>query len=218
MITLTPFLRNLDGKVKEVLMVSTDVSTEVKLTTRLQANFLATFQSLASIIDARDSYTGKHSSNVHFYTALILKGLDLSEELASDILTAAMLHDIGKVGISDDILKKVGSLEQWEYEIMKRHSATGAELLVGIEQFNSCSYYVRHHHEKWDGHGYPDGLIGGNIPIGAQIICIADAFDAMTSERVYRKARSMKESINELNANRWKQFNGNYDNMFGARP
>jgi len=187
-ISLTPFTTSSTGKTDEILMIVNDVSLEVQLSNRLQQNFLTTFQSLASIIDARDYYTGQHSKNVYAYAGLLLEGLNVSEEERQDILIAAKLHDIGKVGIPDSILKKNEHLNTDEYEIMKEHSTIGSSLLSNIEQFSNCSQLIRHHHERWDGNGYPDGLRGPEIPVGAQIICIADAFDAMTSERAYRSS------------------------------
>lgn len=213
-LAIAPYAVNKEGVVEEILMIVNDVSLENELANRLQQNFLTTFQSLASIIDARDSYTGKHSENVSHYAELLLEEMNISEDLKKNILIAAKLHDIGKVGIPDCILNKIGQLDSLEYDVMKKHPVIGANLLADIEQFKDSSHFIRHHHERWDGSGYPDGIEGEDIPLGAQVISIADAFDAMRSERIYRKSISYIESLEELKRNKWKQFNGDLVDLF----
>ncbi len=157
-----------------------------------------TFQALAAAIDARDPYTFGHSQRVTKYallggTLLIFSGAELE-----DLEYAGILHDIGKIGISDNILTKRGSLAPEEVEIMRMHPAIGANIIKEIPFLERARRLVLHHHERYDGKGYPDGLKGEDIPIGARLLAAADAFDTMTTDRSYQVALSVDYAISEL--------------------
>lgn len=161
---------------------------------------------IANMIDARDSYTEGHSQRVADYSALIARGLGFSEEEIENVHTVALLHDIGKVGISDTVLNKPGRLTDDEYSMMKMHATIGSEIIKNVETIHNIYNGVRYHHERYDGKGYPDGLKGDNIPYIARIIAVADAFDAMTSNRVYRQHLPYEKVISELEKGIGTQF------------
>jgi len=145
---------------------------------------------LAKALEARDDNTSSHSLNVTRYSMLLGENLGLDEEELRVLSQGALLHDLGKIGIPDDILKKPGNLDESEFEIIKKHPTVTSEILDGLETSDQFAAIARSHHERWDGDGYPDGLNGENIPLLARIVAIADAWDAMTSKRVYRDAMS----------------------------
>ncbi len=142
---------------------------------------------IISALEARDRYTSHHSSRVAEMTEKICELIDLDEDEKEIYHIAAHLHDIGKIGIRDNVLLKEGSLNDDEWEIMKSHSEQGYNILMNAKSFDLVANVVRSHHERYDGNGYPDGLKGEDIPLGARIIAIADSIDAMISERPYRK-------------------------------
>ncbi|TCK02502.1 HD domain-containing phosphohydrolase [Phorcysia thermohydrogeniphila] len=155
-------------------------------------------KSLVRGIEIRDSYTRGHSERVAYYSKRIAQEMGLPEEEVRNIYLAGLLHDIGKIGIPDSILLKPGKLSDKEYEIIKLHPLLSYELLKNIEPLKGALDGIRYHHERWDGRGYPKGLKGREIPLAARIIAVADSYDAMTSERIYRKGRSKKEAISEI--------------------
>jgi HD-GYP domain-containing protein (c-di-GMP phosphodiesterase class II) len=134
---------------------------------------------------------------------------EIPGKLADTILAAARIHDVGKVSIKDSILLKPGPLTVQERLDLQMHTVVGAEIVARIIEYRLCAAIIRHHHERWDGGGYPDGLSGTDIPIGARIICVADAFDAMTSDRPYRRAMSAEAAIEEVRRNAGGQFDPN---------
>ena len=160
--------------------------------------FLSTIKSLAAAIDAKDPYTRGHSERVAIYSVAIGRELGLDQRSLERLQIAALLHDVGKIGISDAVLRKPDRLTAEEYEIIKRHPAMGASIMGPIRQLKDIIPGMRHHHEALDGTGYPDGLAGGEIPLMARIIAVADTFDAMTSERLYQKAMDDRLVINRL--------------------
>jgi putative nucleotidyltransferase with HDIG domain len=141
---------------------------------------------LAKALEARDDDTASHSLNVTKYAMLLGREIGLSEEEMRILGQGAMLHDLGKIGIPDEILKKPGNLDAVEFERIKEHPRLTSEILAPLETSNHYSSIARSHHERWDGQGYPDGLNGEDIPLLARIVAVADAWDAMTSNRVYR--------------------------------
>jgi len=145
---------------------------------------------LAKALEARDDNTSSHSLNVTRYSMLLGEHLGLDKEELRSLSQGALLHDLGKIGIPDDILKKPGLLDESEFEIIKKHPTLTSEILDSLETSDQFAAIARSHHERWDGEGYPDGLNGENIPLLARIVAIADAWDAMTSNRVYRDAMS----------------------------
>ncbi|MDD4893713.1 MAG: HD domain-containing protein [Candidatus Omnitrophica bacterium] len=163
-----------------------------------EETYLQTISALAIAVEARDTYSRGHLDRVSEYSIMIAKKLGLDDNLIKDVKDAAELHDIGKIGISDDILKKPGPLTEEETKIMHKHSIIGEAIIKPVRRLSSLCDIVRHHHEWLDGSGYPDGLKGDEISIGAKILCVVDAFDAMTSDRPYRKALSIDVAKGEL--------------------
>ncbi len=162
-------------------------------------------EALSTAIEFRDGESGDHVRRIHDITHLMLSrtpfGAGLSEEDIDDISLAAIMHDVGKIAIPDAILCKPGRLTAEEFEIMKTHTVQGADLLERIPQMHSLGAYryavdiARHHHERWDGRGYPDGLAGDEISIWAQVVSLADVYDALTNKRVYKAAFTREESL-----------------------
>lgn len=166
-----------------------------------------TFELLADILDRRDPYTAAHSQRVAQLTALILDEFPhLSAEEREAIISAARIHDLGKVATSDLILRKPGRLTDDEFAAIKRHPVDGSEILSHLSPYRHIVEIVRHHHERWDGRGYPDGLAGEAIPFGSRVIAVADTYDAMTTERPYRRALSHEEALAELRRGAGTQF------------
>jgi HD-GYP domain-containing protein (c-di-GMP phosphodiesterase class II) len=161
--------------------------------------FLGTARALASAIDAKDPYTRGHSVRVNRYSVIIARYHGLSEKDIRDIHVASLLHDVGKIGVDDAILKKPGKLTPEEFEIMKLHTVIGANIMAPIRQMKRLLPGLRSHHERWTGEGYPDRLKGSDIPLMARIIAVADTFDAMTTERPYQKAVTFERALARLN-------------------
>ncbi|MEP7356306.1 MAG: HD-GYP domain-containing protein [Anaerolineales bacterium] len=159
-------------------------------------------ESLADTVDLRDPYTGGHSRRVADWAGDILREMNLHGQEADLIRTSARVHDLGKIGVPDAILNKPGRLSAEEKAIMDSHPVRGAELLARFSEFARGQAIVRHHHERWDGGGYPDGLRSWDIPFGARVIAVADSFDAMTSDRPYRPAMSASQACGVLQAGR----------------
>jgi hypothetical protein len=168
---------------------------------RLKQAFHDTVQALAETIEKRDPYTGGHTRRVMQYSLAIGRMMGLAGGILENVKLAAILHDIGKIGVGDRILLKGDRLDQNETEAMNRHPEYGAEILGHVGQMKDVIPGVRSHHEKFDGTGYPDGLKGLDIPLIARIIAVADTYDAMTTDRPYRKAMSVQEALNELRKN-----------------
>jgi diguanylate cyclase (GGDEF)-like protein len=158
-------------------------------------------KSLAGAIDAKDPYTKGHSQDVSRFAEALAKAISLPEDEVERIRLGAMLHDVGKIGIPESVLKKPGALNDQEWEIMKQHPRIGAEkVLEPIPALRELIPMVKHHHEHWDGTGYPYGIAGENIPLGARIVAIADTFHALVSDRPYRKALSVDKAVEILRA------------------
>ena len=164
----------------------------------LKELFYKTIKSIASALDAKDPYTHGHSMRVTLYSIILAKELNVDESELEHIETAGLLHDIGKIAIPQAILCKPGRLTDDEFVIMKSHPANSERLIASIKKLHEVSPGVKHHHERWDGFGYPDKLSGENIPFAARIIAIADTYDAMTSTRSYRKALDHDIAIAEI--------------------
>ncbi|MCT4597590.1 MAG: HD-GYP domain-containing protein [Vallitalea sp.] len=168
---------------------------------------METIHALNDALEVKDSYTGGHASRVQEYAVKLAETKGMKKQQVELIRTAALLHDIGKIGIPDYILNKEGKLTQKEFEIIKEHPVMGARILSNVDSLKDISNIIRHHHEKYDGTGYPDALRGDEIPLESSILAIADSFDAMTTDRPYKRAMLVREALEELELNKGTQFN-----------
>lgn len=175
--------------------------------------FIQTTIALSSAIEAKDAYTHGHTERVTKYSIAIARHMDLTgmyrfpPKFFENLYIAGLLHDIGKIAVPESILCKTDILTPEEYDIMKTHTTRGAEILKPLTEFTQCVDGVKYHHERYDGKGYPEGLKGDAIPMVAAIIAVADAFDAITTDRSYRKAVNREAAIEEIRKNVEKQFN-----------
>jgi putative two-component system response regulator len=181
---------------------------------QLHQAYEASLIMLANAIELRDQYTRGHVERVMRYTELIARYVGLSPGQASPLRFGAILHDIGKIYIKETILSKAGPLSDQEWVEMKRHPVIGAELVKKIPYLLPALPVIRYHHERWDGKGYPDGLAGDEIPLGARIVAVADAFDAMTTARVYQKAVSSRQALEEIQKGRMQRYDPNIVDAF----
>jgi len=180
----------------------------------LQNFLMATVKSLVNAIEAKDSYTSGHSERVNLISMLIAKAMGLDEETLETVRWASILHDVGKIGMPECILNKPDRLNAEEQEIMRRHPDRGYKVLTPIRQLSTPAVSVRAHHERWDGRGYPQGLTGREIPQVARIIAVADAFDAITTTRPYREARSIEYATRQILAVRGTQLDPEVVDVF----
>ncbi len=174
---------------------------------QVELETMATIVSLTDALEFRDAYTHHHSARVTEYVTGILDEMrHLPSRLRITTIDAARIHDVGKVGIRDTALLKDGKLTDAEFKDMQRHPVIGADIVQNLEMYRHGASIVRHHHERWDGRGYPDGLKGEDIPLGSRIIAVADSYDAMTSNRPYRRALSHAVAMDEIVRNSGIQF------------
>jgi putative nucleotidyltransferase with HDIG domain len=173
-------------------------------------------QALSQVIDIRDPYVLGHSHHVVEYAVKIAQKMKISPERVERIRKAGMLHDIGKCGIQDSILYKPGRLDPYEYEIIKQHTVIGAEIIAKVGELRDLVPIIRHHHERIDGKGYPDGLSGEEIPLEARIMALADAIEAMASDRLYKKALKPEEILDEIERCKGTQFDPKVVEAFAA--
>lgn len=200
--------------VKEIAAEAAIVIENANLFGKLQDIYMRTVTSLASIIDAKDHYTQSHSENVTRYAVAIAKEMKLPPDDVKNIREACQLHDLGKIAVHDYILTKPDKLNPQEWEEMKLHSLRGAEILAPLDFICNISELVKQHHEHYDGNGYPDRIKADGIKVGARIMSVADAFDAMISERPYRKSYSVKKAVDELKKCRGTQFDPKIVDIF----
>ena len=163
-------------------------------------------ETFAHAIDAKDQNTNGHSQRVAIYSAEIAKRMGMSDEEQEQIYYMGMLHDIGKIGIPDAILKKPGKLTEEEMQIIRNHPTIGGEILKDFTAIQGISDGARYHHERYDGNGYNEGLKGKEIPLAARIICVADSYDTMSSKRVYKELHEENYILSELDRSSGKQF------------
>ena len=180
----------------------------------LQDSTLQTVQALASSLEAKDNYTSGHSARVSHYSHLIALRLGLDEREMRNLRYASQLHDIGKIGITERILNKPGKLSDWEVSAIKDHPVIGEKIIQSLDFLDDVRDVIRHHHERWDGTGYPDNLLGDDIPLLSRIMSVADAYDAMTTARPYRAALSRSTAIAELRSNSGTQFDPRLVDLF----
>src|SRR3989449_155081 len=196
-----------DLEMVKALSESTGIAIEnARLFKDLQETYLATVRVLVSTIEAKDPYTHGHTERVAQYSVGIAKAMDFTQDEVQTIQLGAFLHDIGKLHTSDQILHKPGALTDEEWRLVKAHPVRGAQMLQGVKFLEKATDLVRHHHERVDGKGYPDGLRGDEITIGAKIVNVADAFDAMTTERPYRLGLSVDQAVAQLEEKAGTQF------------
>lgn len=192
-------------------VLSTNAAIALKnivFTAELERSHWELIQALAQAIEAKDSYTSNHVGRVRDISVEIARAIGLERELIKVIAISATLHDVGKISTPDSVLLKPGPLTDDEYETMKQHAENGAQILRGIRSLpEGVEGMVRHHHERWDGKGYPQGIAGADIPLGAQIISIADCYDAMTYDRPYRKGFEPREALKRMEMGCGTQFN-----------
>ena len=192
------FIRNIAKSIAVAVEIKHLISHLEKQLAKEKELFEKVLKSLVRGIEMRDSYTRGHSERVAYYSKRIAQEMGLSPEEVKKIYTAALLHDIGKIGIPDSILLKPSKLTEREYEIIKLHPILSYEILSHLDFLEEALDGIKYHHERWDGSGYPEGLKGAEIPLAARIIAVADSFDAMTSHRIYRRARDKSDAIREL--------------------
>jgi hypothetical protein len=168
---------------------------------------------MAAMVEARDPFTVGHAWRVSRYGRLVAENSVQSEETIAQVAIAGFLHDLGKIGVSDSVLVRPEHLIESEYEIVKEHAALGARLLAGHPLEKLLGETIRHHHEQFDGNGYPDGLSGLQIPLAARIVAVCDAFDAMTSTRPWRRPIPMEDALAEIEAG----YNTQFDQDFAER-
>ena len=173
---------------------------------KIRASFLSAITALAYALEAKDKYTSGHSQRVSDIAVAIAKVMNLPQELTDKVRLAGLLHDIGKIGMRESILNKPGRLTDEEFQHVQEHSATGERILAPIADDKEILRLVRSHHERYNGAGYPDGLKDTQIELGARILAVADAYEAMTSERPYRKAMSDEVACTEIEHGRGTQF------------
>ncbi len=175
-------------------------------TMEVQESYAATVRALANAVEARDAYTGKHAERVAAYGLEIAGALGLETNQQPEIEFGFLLHDVGKVAVPDAILFKPGPLAPQERTVVEAHPARGAEILREITFLGAARDVVRHHHERWDGAGYPDGLAGEAIPLAARVFAVADVIDALTSDRPYRHAGTFADARVTITAEAGGQF------------
>lgn len=207
--TLEQSFTEAESKYLQVLSTNSAVALKnILFTAELERSHWELIQALAQAIEAKDSYTSNHVGRVRDISVEIARTIGLDREAIKVIAISATLHDVGKISTPDSVLLKPGPLTDEEYDIMKQHAENGAQILRGILSLpEGVEPMVRHHHERWDGKGYPQGLQGAQIPLGAQIISIADCFDAMTYDRPYRKGFPVQEALKRMEMGCGTQFN-----------
>jgi HD-GYP domain-containing protein (c-di-GMP phosphodiesterase class II) len=187
-----------------------------ELEEQFQQQTLAMATSLVSLIDLRDRYTGGHSQRVAKYVRGIAMQMCLPDDEIEKVVFAASLHDIGKIGVPDHILLKPGSLTAEEFQWIQKHPEWGWMAIRNVDGFQEAALLILHHHERLDGRGYPSRLRKDEIPLGSRIIAVADSYDALTTNRPYRTARTRGEALNELARCREVQFDPDVLNAFFA--
>ncbi len=181
---------------------------------QLESTNFSLLRTLGAVIDAYDIYTFGHSAQVARYAEAIAKAMDLPKPLQTQIVRGGLIHDVGKIGVTDAIIGKEGRLTDEEYEALKLHTVIGAEIVSQMPQLQELVPLVRHHHERWDGRGYPDGLQGAQIPLPARILAVADSVEAMLSDRPYRSTRTLDDVIKEVIRCSGAQFDPNVVEAF----
>jgi HD-GYP domain-containing protein (c-di-GMP phosphodiesterase class II) len=196
-----------DQKLLETLSHQVSIAIEnSKLYSDIKKSFFETVEALAEAIEKKDRYTGGHTKRVVYYSMCIAKYMNLSPETLEQLRMGAILHDVGKIGIEDKILKKQAPLDKEEWEIMQKHPEIGFDIMGRVEGLKDIVSAMRYHHERWDGNGYPYKLKGEEIPLIARVVSVADTYDAMVSTRPYRKGMDPKIAFDEITKYSGTQF------------
>jgi HD-GYP domain-containing protein (c-di-GMP phosphodiesterase class II) len=193
-----PFRKDDPRQVDLLVSFAANAYSRIQLASRLESHYTETIEALVSALEARDPATQAHTGRIRDIAIAVGVSMDVPSDVLRSVRLGAILHDVGKIGISDAILTKPGPLTDEEWEIMRAHPIIGERMLQGVAFLEPVLPVVRHHHERWDGRGYPDGLAGENIPLAARIVAACDAFDAMTSDRPYRSALPIEVACREL--------------------
>ncbi len=188
-----------------------------ELFVQLKESYLATVLALANAVEAKDTYTADHSQRLAIMSLAIGREMGMTEQELEGLRYGAILHDIGKIGIPDAVLQKPSRLNPGEWVQMREHPSIGAQILEPIPHLASAAQVVRHHHERYDGKGYPDGLAGEAIPLGARILTVVDSYSAIMDRRVYKEARSHAEAVSELRKHAGTQFDPRVVEVFLAK-
>ena len=188
--------------------------TRINILKKQSAILMKAIKALIAAMEAKDEYTSGHSMRVVKYAMMLGDKLNLSQEDRFFLQLSAALHDIGKIGMPDDILKKSASLKEMEFVYMKEHPVIGSKIVSKIDDLKEVAAVIKHHHERYDGTGYPDGLKGEVIPLFARILAIVDAYESLVSDRIYRKSIDMDDAVKILNHNAGTQFDPNLVDLF----
>jgi HD-GYP domain-containing protein (c-di-GMP phosphodiesterase class II) len=164
----------------------------------LRELFFTTVKAISSALDAKDTYTHGHSHRVTLFSMILAKELQLEDEMIEKIETAGLLHDIGKIGVPEEILCKPGKLTDEEYRLIQQHAPQALKILHSIPGLKEIAFWASSHHERWDGRGYPNKIKGEEIPLPSRILAVADTYDAMTSNRSYRKGLPHEVAVEEI--------------------
>ncbi|MCL2485361.1 MAG: GAF domain-containing protein [Endomicrobia bacterium] len=211
-------IKNFEDRDVRLLTILADQAAmtleNIELYNNLHNFYFEMIQTLARAIDAKDSYTFDHADRARHYAKLIAERMHLPQAIVRHVEFAALMHDIGKIGIEDHILRKKGKLTSEEFEVIKKHPVIGNKIISPVAFLRPVAPMVLYHQEWYDGSGYPEGLIGEEIPLGSRIVAAIDAYDAMTSDRPYRKALPRDYAISELKKGAGTQFDPNVVDVF----
>ncbi|MBN2209747.1 MAG: response regulator [Candidatus Coatesbacteria bacterium] len=211
-VRLTRELRELNRALEEKVQLRTSQLRESQ--NKLQRSYLETIRSFAVVLEERDAYTQGHSRRVTEYSVRIAEEMGLADKQIKALQIGGALHDIGKIGIPEDTLRKPSNLSEDEWEIMQEHPDKGARMVEPLSFLSEERVLIRHHHERWDGQGYPDALAGEQIPLLSRVLCVADAFDAMTSTRSYRRRMTLDIAVGRLLEGKGTQFDPEIVDVF----
>ncbi len=198
-----------DDKLQTVTAIADQTASALRrtsLSVELEQSYLQTSLALANAMDARDTYTSGHSQRMAAWAEGVAREMGMAEDAIGALRWGALLHDVGKIGVVDHILRKSGPLDDAEWRVMRRHPEIGAQIVSHVRMLAPVAPIIRSHHERLNGSGYPDGLTGDAIPVGARIIAVADTYSAMTDERIYRRARSHQDAVAVLVGNRGRLY------------
>lgn len=194
------------GEIAWVVEMARDITSAIKLDQKNKRMFLEVVTAMAKLIDSRDQWTGEHSVRTRDIAVAIGRKLKLGQEVLEEIAVAALLHDIGKIGVPEDILKKPGKLTATEFHIIQKHPQIGYDALSGIQPLRRVAEYILYHHENYDGQGYPAHKRGAEIPLVSRILCVADVYEALTADRVYRSAMAVEKALRIMAEERGTKF------------